>query len=214
MNNNFDAVLWDMDGTLADTGELHYQTWLAALNEAGYDMSPQQFKTTFGMNSRAALRYLYGDAFNDEQMEHIIVQKETIYRLMLPGSMHLLPGVQHWLDWLRDHHIPQAMASSAPDENIQVFVDDLGIREYFAALVAGFDMPAKPAPDIFLLAAEKLGVPPSRCLVMEDSLAGVQAAQSAGMRCIAVTTTNPREALCHACQVVDTLEELDPENIF
>jgi len=204
------AVLWDMDGTLADTGELHFQTWKNALAGLGYELSYEKFNATFGMNNQGILETLLGETPSAELVTRISDEKEGEYRRLLHGSVSLLPGVREWLDWLHSHHIPQAIASSAPPENIEAFVDELHLRPYFEALVAGFDMPGKPDPGIFLLTASRLGVAPARCLVIEDSIAGVEAARRAGMRCIAVTTTNPPEALSHATVVVDSLTQLDP----
>jgi beta-phosphoglucomutase family hydrolase len=214
MNQAIEAVLWDMDGTLADTGELHFQTWREALTAAGFDMTREQFTTTFGMNSRRTMRELLGKEISEEFIEQIIIRKEIAYRERLHGNVRLLPGVQTWLEWLHQHNIPQALASSAPAENIDVFMAELSLREYFDEILSGYELPAKPAPDIFLLAADRLSVPPARCLVIEDAIAGVEAARRAGMTCLAVTTTNPREALCYACRVIDTLAEIHPSEII
>lgn len=211
---SFEAVLWDMDGTLADTAELHYLTWKHALAEVGLELTPEKFTATFGMNNLGILEVLLGKTPPPELVDFISEKKEGEYRRLLRGNIKLLPGVRDWLKWLHDHHIRQAVASSAPPENINVFVDELDVRSYFDALVSGFDMPGKPNPKIFLLAAERLGVEPARCLVIEDAIAGVEAARRAGMSCLAVTTTNPREALCHACQVVDTLDQIQPSEVI
>ena len=102
-----------------------------------------------------------------------------------------------------------AIASSAPMENIQLILRGLGIESYFQAIVWGREVTeGKPSPQAFLLAAEKLGVKPEDCLVIEDAVAGVSAAKRAGMKCIAVTTTNPREKLHEADLVVDSLAEV------
>lgn len=209
-----EAVLWDMDGTLADTGELHYQTWKTALKSIDHDLNWEDFKATFGMNNQGILETLLGEKPSQELVERISELKEGQYRQLLPGRVSLLPGVKEWLDWLSTHHIPQAIASSAPSENIDAFVNELRLRPYFAALVSGFDIPGKPEPGIFLHAAARLGVEPSHCLVIEDSIAGVEAAHRAGMRCLAVTTTNPAQALSRADLVVDRLTQLDPEIII
>lgn len=214
MGQIIEAVLWDMDGTLADTGELHFQTWKLALADLGYTLSHQKFKETFGMNNHGILETLLGEPPSDELLTRVSDKKEGEYRRMLPGNVSLLPGVQEWLDWLAMHHIPQAIASSAPAENIEVFVDELHLRPYFATLVSGYDMPGKPDPGIFLLAAERLGVNHVACLVVEDSIAGVEAARRAGMSCVAVTTTNPPQALTQADIVVDNLTQLDPSEII
>ena len=107
-----------------------------------------------------------------------------------------------WLDRLRATGIRQAVASSAPPENINTLVDELGIRAYFEAIVSGYDIPGKPDPAVFLKAASEIDLPPQRCIVVEDAVAGVQAAKRAGMRCIAVTTTNPAHALSDADIVI------------
>lgn len=208
------AVLWDMDGTLADTGELHYQTWKHALEGLGIELSRELFTTTFGMNNHGILERILGEKPSQELVDRISAEKEVEYRNMLQGNVKLLPGVKDWLDWLLENHIHQAVASSAPKENIDVFVDELHLRPYFDALVPGFNLPGKPNPDIFLLAAKLISVEPKHCLVIEDAVAGVEAARRAGMSCLAVTTTNPREALTQANLVVDTLDQLHPGEII
>ena len=102
-----------------------------------------------------------------------------------------------------------AIASSAPDANIQALVKELGLQDYFAAILSGSEMPGKPDPAVFLAAARRLEFPPERCVVVEDSIAGVKAARRAGMKCIAVTTTNPGEALQAADRVVHSLADLE-----
>jgi beta-phosphoglucomutase-like phosphatase (HAD superfamily) len=97
--------------------------------------------------------------------------------------------------------------------NIDVLIDDLGLRSFFDAIVSGVDMPGKPEPVLFLTVAERLDVSPELCVVVEDAVAGVQAAKRAGMRCIAVTTTNDAEALIAADFIVDRLDDL-PAHMF
>jgi beta-phosphoglucomutase-like phosphatase (HAD superfamily) len=94
-----------------------------------------------------------------------------------------------------------------------VLIDELELRAYFAAIVTGYDLPGKPDPTLFLKAARQIDVPPERCVVVEDAVAGVEAAKRAGMKCIAVTTTNPAQALDEADVVVERLDELPPDTI-
>jgi len=117
------------------------------------------------------------------------------------------------LERLNAQGIPMAVASSAPIENINVILDELGLRSYFGAIVSGALMPGKPDPAIFLEAARRLDTPLERCDVIEDSIPGVQAAKSAGMKCLAVLTTNPSEALQAADLIVESLDLL-PEDVF
>lgn len=215
MSCKLKAVLWDMDGVLANTAELHFLTWKNALDGIGYyQWTNEKFIATFGMNNQGILEALLGEPPSPELVASITEQKEGEYRRLLPGNVSLLPGVLNWLSWLHEHHIPQAVASSAPQANIETFVDELQIRAYFDTLVSGFDMPGKPDPGVYLLAASRLQVAPKYCLVIEDAIAGVEGAWRAGMCCLAVTTTNPRSALWRATQVVDSLELIPPEEWF
>ncbi len=113
------------------------------------------------------------------------------------------------LHYLKSSGVRQAIASSAPPENVDALVDELKIRENFAAIVSGYNMAGKPAPDVFLAAAKAIGVQPVNCLVIEDAVTGVEGAKRAGMLCLAVTNTNPPEKLRHADYVVDRLLRLD-----
>jgi len=110
--------------------------------------------------------------------------------------------------------VHQAIASSAPQANIDVLIDELQIRDFFEVLVSGYDMPGKPNPDVFLKAADLMDIPPMNCIVIEDAVAGVRAAKMAGMRCVAVTTTNPAHLLSEADIIVDRLDVLPVESLF
>jgi beta-phosphoglucomutase family hydrolase len=207
------GVLWDMDGVLVDTGELHYISWKGTLDEAGIPFDREVFRKTFGMNNAGILEYLCGQKPEPEFIHRISDQKETIFRESVPGNVSPLPGVIAWLSRLRQAGARMAVASSAPYPNIEVLVAELKLDPYFHALVSGADLPGKPDPATFLEAARRIGMEPSRCVVVEDAIAGVQGAINAGMKCIAVTNTNPRQALSEADIIVDSLEQL-PQHIF
>jgi len=202
------GVLWDMDGVLADTGEFHYQAWSQVL--AAYDllMTRELFQATFGMNNAGVIAALLGRTPEPGLLAGLSERKEAQFRQTLRGHVRPLPGVRLWLERLKAGGVPQAIASSAPPANIEVIVGELGLRAYFAAIVTGYALPAKPDPALFLEAARQIGVAPERCVVVEDAVAGVEAARRAGMRCFAVTTTNPAEALRGADVVVERLDEL------
>ena len=119
--------------------------------------------------------------------------------------------MRDWLQCFDGMGLKQAVGSSAPQENIDVLLKELGLSQWFSALVAGASIPGKPDPAVFLRAAELLGVQPAECLVIEDAVAGVEAAKRAGMRCLAVCTTNPAEKLQKADRVVADLTHLTME---
>lgn len=207
------GVLWDMDGVLVDTGEAHFQSWTHVLSEYELPFTRDFFRTTFGMNNAGILSILFGEKLTPELLAEIADRKEYLFREAVRGSIEPMPGVIPWLERLKLAGFRQGIASSAPVANIDTLVDELGLRAHFDVIVSGVDLPGKPEPLLFLQVASMLDVPPGRCIVIEDAVAGVEAASRAGMRCIAVTTTSPASALGAADMVVDRLDDL-PEDAF
>nr|AIA15077.1 Haloacid dehalogenase-like hydrolase [uncultured bacterium] len=214
--SNIEAVIWDMDGVLVDTGEFHFQSWQEALAAHDISLSREGFQATFGMNNKGILQTLMGDRYADELIGEIGDPKEARFREAIQGKLEMLPGARALLEALHDLEVPMAIGSSAPVANIEAIVNALEIGGYFQAQVSGATMPGKPDPSVFLTAARELGIDPAHCLVIEDALAGIAAARAAGMKVIAVTTTYPAEELRDAQPnlVVTTLEELDAERVL
>lgn len=202
------GVLWDMDGVLVDTGEFHYQSWEQILAEIGVPFDRERFRAAFGKNNADTLAFFLGHPPDAEQLRTVSERKERLFRQRIHGHAEALPGVRLWLERLHSQGARQVVASSAPQENIDFLVDELGLRSYFIALCAGHSIPGKPDPTLFLQAADILELQPKDCIVFEDSLPGLEAARRAGMKCIAVATTNPVEALRGADLVVDRLDRL------
>ena len=211
--NDKRGVIWDLDGVLVDTEEFHFQAWLETLKNNGIPLTRERFKATFGMNNTGVLTTLLGRAPVPELLAKIEEEKERRFRSSIRGRVQALPGVQPWLERLRSAAIPQAIASSAPQANIDAIVDELGLRSYFAAIVSGGAMPGKPDPAVFLEAARLIEIPAERNVVIEDSVSGVEAARRAGMKCVAVTTTNSRDVLGQANIIVDRLDDLSWEDM-
>ena len=204
------GVLWDMDGVLVDTGPTHYRAWVLTLADYDLTMSEEFFRSTFGMTNTNLLPLLLAERSTPELVQAISDRKEALFRQMMAGQARPLPGVEHWLESLRALGARQAVASSAPTQNLDVMLAGLGVRPWFDAVISGDGMPGKPAPDVFLKAAEAIDLRPERCVVIEDAINGVAGAKNAGMKCIAVTTTNPAAALAQADVVVDSLADLSP----
>jgi len=204
------GVLWDLDGTLADTNEFHFQSWMAVLPEYQIPFSRESFQAVFGMNNVKTLAMLLGHTPAPELVAEIGGRKEHLFRETIRGRLQALPGVHAWLERLQAAGVRQAIATSAPEANVDAMMDELNLRHYFDAIVPGADLPGKPDPAVFLKAARSINVPPERCVVVEDAVAGVAAARRAGMKCVAVTTTNPAHALREqgAHVVVDRLDAL------
>lgn len=210
---NTKGVLWDMDGVLVDTGEAHYQAWEKVLSARGIAFSREFFRQTFGMNNTGVLTSLLGKDIEPGLVDEISDRKEEEFLGLVKGRVQPLPGVVSWLARLKEEGYRMGVASSAPPANIEALVNGLGIGCYFDALGSGVDMPGKPEPILFLEVARRIGIPPEACVVVEDAIAGIEAARRAGMRCIALTTTSSAEALAAADVIVDRLDDL-PYDIF
>lgn len=182
------AVLWDMDGTLLDSRAYHWRAWQETLAAEGVELSASEFALTFGQRNDTILRRWFGAELPAAEIDRIAEAKETCYRAALrAGGAQLLPGVARWLAALAAAGWRQALATSAPPENVETVLGVLYIAPYFQAIIDGSHVTqGKPDPQVFLLAAARLGVPPAGCVVVEDAHAGIEAARRAGMRCIAV----------------------------
>ena len=147
------------------------------------------------MNNDGFLHLFLEDRYTEELATQISNQKEQQLRRTIRGLIKPMPGALSLLDALSLMGTPQALASSAPLANIKAILAEMAIENSFQAAISAEDMPGKPDPAVFLEAARILDMAPDQCIVIEDALPGVQAAKSAGMRCLAVTTTNTVEAL-------------------
>ena len=208
------AVIWDMDGVIADTAHYHFKAWQEVFQIRGVNFTRDDFRRNFGQRNDTIIRNTLGEQISQSEIEAIAGEKEKTYRKVIGQNIRPLPGAVKLLKSLREHGFKIALASSAPIENIKLVTRGLGIDNYFHSIVTGRDVAeGKPSPQGFLLAAEKLGVEPRDCIVIEDAIAGVTASKRAGMCCIAVTNTHPRERLMEADLAVDTLEEVTVDDL-
>jgi len=204
------GVIWDMDGVIIDSAGLHYCSWRDALAKKGIEMSRKQFDETFGRRNDDIIEHVTGRRPSPEEVTSIGGEKEAAYRRMVAGNARFFPGVLELLRSLKEAGFKQALASSAPPENVALIVREMKLEEYIEATVDASQVSkGKPDPEVFLKAAEKLGLKPVECLVIEDAAAGVEAARRGGMAVIAVTNTLPAGRLAEADLVVSSLEEVE-----
>jgi beta-phosphoglucomutase family hydrolase len=202
-----EAVLWDLDGVIADTAKYHYLAWQDVFRKRGVSFTRPDFMKLFGRRHDTIIRFALGDKLTPEEFDAITDEKQKNYRRMVAANIIPLPGAIELMKRLKEHGIKSAIASSAVPENIDVILGGLGIESYFQAIAWGTEVKeGKPSPQIFLLAARKLGVRPADCTVIEDAIAGVAAAKKAGMKCVAVTNSHPQKDLQNADLIVDSLE--------
>jgi HAD superfamily hydrolase (TIGR01509 family) len=207
------GVLWDMDGVIADTDELHFESWQAVLPDYGIEMTEADHKKTFGMNNKKIITILTGNEPDADLLQEISDRKEAAFRDLARGRVEPMEGVVDWLKRFKSWGCRQAIASSAPQENIETLVSSMDLGKYFNAQVSGFSLPAKPDPAVYLEAASQIGMQPLRCLVVEDAVVGVEGAKAAGMAAIGVTTTHASQALMDADIVVESMEDLDEQAV-
>jgi beta-phosphoglucomutase len=205
------AVLWDLDGTLADSSEWHWRAWRDAMAAVNRPLTREQFASTFGQRNDRFLRAWLGDDLSDADVFRFGEDKEAAYRRLVEAEgLVALPGAASWVRRLRVDGWRQAIASSAPRPNIEVMVKALGLEGLLDALVGAEDVTrGKPEPDVFLAAAARLGVEPARCIVVEDAAVGIEAARRAGMRSVGVN----HGATLDADVAVASLADL-PEHTF
>ncbi len=209
MSNTIQAVIWDMDGVIIDSGEAHRLAWQRMAQEEGLPLTDEQFWATFGQRNDEIIRTIWGP-LPLEKWQEMSERKERYYRDAARITATALPGAIELLSELHAAGYPQALASSAPVANIELFSEVLGLGRFLTALVSGDNVPrGKPAPDVFLKAAVQLGFAPAICLVIEDAVAGVQAAHAAGMRCIAVAGERDLAGLRAAELMVKSLTEVN-----
>jgi beta-phosphoglucomutase len=213
------AVVWDVDGTLVDTAELHFAAWEAIARERGHPFSRAAFAATFGRRNPEIIQELFGQQFTEAEVAELGWRKEELYKAAArEQGVSLLPGVRTLLEGLQEAGFRQAVGSSAPRSNLDLILQLTNIASFFQAVVSMEDTQrGKPDPQVFQVAAVRLGVEPARCLVVEDAVAGVQAARAGGMRCVAVRFVghHPEAKLkaAGADRVVTSLEEISVEAV-
>ncbi|GCF10586.1 HAD family hydrolase [Dictyobacter arantiisoli] len=208
MTDYIHAVIWDLDGVIIDSGEEHKRSWYRVAAEEGLPFSDQQFDATFGMRNDAIIPLIWG-VTDKKRIQELADKKEVYYREFIHIAATALPGALELLSALKEAGYKQALASSAPGKNIEAVSAALGLEQYLDVLVSGETVPhGKPAPDVFLKAATELGVEPAHSLVIEDAVAGVQAAKAGGMFCLAVAGERDLPGLRAANLVVKSLAEV------
>jgi beta-phosphoglucomutase len=202
------AVLWDMDGTLVDSEELHWISWRNTMANEGIAITHDQFLTSFGQRNDSIIPRWLGRASTPERIERVGNAKEELYHyLVRRDGVSPLPGVTSWLRRLHSQGWHQAIASSAPRANVEAVLEALAAANFFQSTVSAEDVHrGKPDPEVYLTAAARIGASPDRCIVVEDAVAGIEGARNAGMRSIGVGHNGKHLA---ADVVVRSLDLLD-----
>lgn len=198
-----------MDGTLVNSADYHWLAWRDTMTEEGFPITQEQFFVTFGQRNDSILGQWLGERATPELIQRVGDAKEALYREQVRRrGIELLPGASEWVQRLHGQGWRQAIASAAPRANIETILEALRCRECFEEIVSAEDVRrGKPDPEVFLVGANKLGVAPERCIVVEDAPHGIEAACAAGMKSIGV---GPNSRSLKADLVVQSLDQLAP----
>lgn len=216
-DRTFHGVIFDFNGVLLWDNELHEEAWRRySARLRGTPLTLEEMKVVVhGRTNRDIFDYVLGRPVTDEELRPMLVEKETIYQglaIEAGEAYRLSPGAIELLDYLAANHIPRAIATSSPEINIGFFIEHLDLLRWFGREAIVYDRglyPGKPAPDIYLEAAERLGLPPAQCVVVEDSIAGTQSAAAAGIGAtFAIGPAETREELATLPGVVAVIEKL------
>ena len=205
------GVIFDWDGVIVDSSRAHETAWELLGLEAGLPLPEGHFKRSFGRKNDVIIPEILGWKVEAAEVSRLGRRKEELYRQVLrENGIAPLPGVREFLSALEAAGISCAVGSSTERLNIDTIMAGIGLGEYFSKIVSADDTTrGKPDPQVFLFAAERIGVPPECCVVFEDAFAGLEAARAGGMKAIGVATTHPAERLRpFADRVVSRLDEV------
>jgi beta-phosphoglucomutase family hydrolase len=204
------ALLFDMDGVVVDNISYHFDAWRQFAGKYGFHLSDDELtRYVNGRIAREILEYLFRRELSPEEVHRYTEEKEDVYRELYRPHLKPAEGLISFLQDLQLNGIPTAIATSAPYTNVSFTLDGTDTREFFGEIVdARHVRRGKPDPEIYLLAASRLGMPPEKCIVIEDALLGVQAGLNAGMKVIGVTTTHTPEELSNTHHIIRDFRDL------
>ena len=206
------AVIFDMDGVIVDSEPYSMQALIDILRQYGVEPTDEELQHSYGRRVRDDFVDYFSRHGVAADVNMAIAHKHARYYHLAAGHLQPLPGVVALLRRLQDHGYHLALASSGDRVKVAFGMQALALNGIFEVVVTGDDVAhSKPDPEIYLIAAQQLAVPPKQCLAIEDAPAGVEAAKRAGMRCVAVTNSVAPEQLHKADLIVDSLaDDLSP----
>jgi len=204
------AVIFDADGVLVDSNPFHKIAMRQFCEKYGIHLTEQKMKREiFGRTNKDWLSKIFKDDLTEQQLKKYEEEKESLFRKLFKPYIKPVNGLIGFLEQLKIHNITRAVASSAPKVNVDFFLSYTGVRPYFPVIIDGDEIEhSKPHPEIYLKTVEIIKFPPENCIVIEDSLSGVEAARTAGCKVIGITTTHSKEELHNTERIIDDFNEL------
>lgn len=216
MENSVWGAIFDFDGVVVNTGAHHYKCWQQVAEKRDRVISREQFLLGFGVKNSKFISDILKWTQDPKEIEEISKQKEALFQ-EIAQTVPLVSGLEAFLKDLKQANISCAIASSSILKNIQILLDRLPIKHYFSHIVSGEDVrEGKPNPEVFVQAANRLKIVPAKCVVFEDALYGIEAADRAGCKKVAVTTAFasgrfealgiPLDKIIHSFEEISVLE--------
>ena len=196
------GIIFDFNGTLFWDSQLHYDAWRDYSKLLrGFEFTDEEMRDKmFGHTNEDIIEYAIGQKPTKEMVEKYGKEKESLYReccLLSPEILKLAPGAIEFLDYLKENNIPRAIATMSEWDNVEFYINVFGLEKWFdldKIIYSDGTIPGKPAPDIFQIASKKINLDPKDCIVVEDAIAGIKSAQTAGIgKIIAIASLEPIE---------------------
>jgi HAD superfamily hydrolase (TIGR01509 family) len=212
--NSF-AIIFDMDGVIVDSNPFHKISLRQFCAQHGHHLSDEELlNKIYGRTNNDWIRNLFGDLPKERILE-LGEEKEKLFRALYKNEIEPLAGLENFLKSLDATEITKAIGTSAPRSNVDFVLEATRLGKYFTTILDQSDVEhGKPNPEIYLKVAKRIGFNPGQCIVFEDSLSGVEAAQKAGSKVVGVTTTHSREELAHTDFVIDDFIGLTPTRLY
>lgn len=194
---DFDAVIFDMDGTMINNMIYHKKAWIEFAKRHGLSFTEEEFKEKIsGHKNDKIFQTIFNDALTEAEVAQHTEEKEAIYRELYASAIEEVPGLTKFINFLKEHGKQLAIATTAPRKNREFGLTALNLSDSFSIILGDEDVAqGKPHPQIYLETAKRLGFDPGRCIVFEDSPPGIASAKGAGMTVVGLLTTHSEEDL-------------------
>ncbi len=204
------GIIFDMDGVVVDNHHYHLKAWQAFCKKYGLPLTEDDYRDNInGRTAPAIMAYLFGDNLNSQQVLDYTDEKESLYRELYAPHLQPTPGLSKFLSDASDHHIPMAVATSAPTENVEFTLDGLDIRSFFKIVIDQHRVThGKPHPEVYTKACQALELPPEQCVVFEDAISGIKAGNAAGCHVVGVATSHKPHELTPVKMTINDFRDI------
>jgi beta-phosphoglucomutase len=190
------GFIFDMDGVVVDNHRFHFKAWMEFAKKHKFELNEVIYRDKYNGKTNADLFQMIFGELTSEQIHYYAMEKETYYQNLYADEMKPHKGLLDFLDYLRGHRYKIALGTSAPPMNVDFTLDRLFLRKYFDTIVDGSQVTqGKPHPQVYQLCAAKLDLAPAKCVVFEDSIAGLESGKRAGCMTVGVATSHSQNEL-------------------